>query len=280
MSELLFTWFIRELTVYNCPIESPMSIGQGKSDYEIEVWKHCDHHNKKTFHVSKSFRGEMNAFITNGEIESDELVEVFINAFGCVPLYNNTNRRYCGMQFNSIEEYFALRKPIPRVELLGIQLPKAYVANMGVIHRMCTDLNVDVSELTLEHFPDYLQPHLQRALELLVTELKYYRVENAAVYDYLEIIDIIFDDRKFVDGEELVDVTTPNMLRCGYSYESATIFNTDAKIAFHRSYDASLITNNIIKYSNSYGRIESQFPAPDSIDIAAMRLFLDIHGKN
>jgi hypothetical protein len=99
------------------------------------------------------------------------------------------------------------------------------------------------------------------------------------VYDYLEIIDVLFGGLKFIDGEELVDVTPHNMLQCGYSYESATIINSEPLIAFHIPHDASLITDNIIKYSYTYTSMVRLFPKLDSIDIAAIQLFLHTYGK-
>jgi hypothetical protein len=190
---------------------------------------------------------------------------------------DSTKGKYAGIEAASMDAFRALRKPIKYTTLLGVQVPKAYVRNMQAIVNLCADLGINETELTLEHFPDFIREHIEWALSALMKDTTHV-VEELSVYEYLGIIDIMYRSDKFIHGGKLIDSTPLNWIKTGNTSETITKL-CKIKRTEPSDYDDSLITENIIEITSQYRKLERKYGYElEKLDAACMKLFLKRNG--
>jgi hypothetical protein len=267
------------LTIYNCPLEQNTYLSRDrlfdspdKNKYGMKVVTviGLDH-----FYITELVKDDFNSFVSTGKVNSYELIEVFIQVLGFVPVYEETvdGNVYCGKKFSSIEEFHSLRLPIPYVNILGIDVAKVFVNNMSVLHTLCSDLNIPITDIQLDHFPDYVQMYIEEALRCL--DGYDHTVESLSVYEYLGLLPFIYEGpMKIIHGEELVEIK--DYIQCGYCYNHVRRVRRGLRMI---DFDSSLLTEAIIKLSPNYRSLIKIHKNPlTKMDVFAMRLLIKQNG--
>lgn len=267
------------MTIFGCPLERDMYLSRDhlfdnpvKNKYAIKITTVLG---EDYFYVTGLVRCDFNAFVATGKVNSYELIEVFIKMLGFVPVYKETIRDniYCGKKFSSIEEFHSLRLPIPYVNILGIDVAKVFVNNMSTLHALCSDLNITITDIQLDHFPDYVQIHIEEALRCL--DGYDHTVESLSVYEYLGLLQFIYEGPvKIIHGEELVELK--DYIHYGYCYNSIRRAIRGVRML---DFDSSLLTESIIKLSPNYRSLIKIYKNPlTEMDVFAMRLLIKQSG--
>jgi hypothetical protein len=260
----------RELTITGCPISNNTTICLF---YNPPYWRVSVNNEKYVCINSDIYASLYNFMDYSSTINSYELVELFIEMLGFVPVYeyiSNRSAKYIGIEFKSMDDFLSLTKLNEYTTLLGVRIYKAYVNNMPTVLGICKDLDIDETKIVLEHFPDFVEKYIINALNVLMCNEKF-TVEDLSVYDYLGILSILYSVPKFIYGSEIYDHTPLNLIKTGNVNRSVN--KIGHRNIMDTNYDDTLLTENIIEICPYYEELAKRQQLT-KLEAACMKLFL------
>lgn len=243
-------------TIRDCPLESKTTltlelIVSNKKSYNI-VLNTGNEYNRISFKANSDLVNELNEFCRDGKL-TYTIIEMFIASLSFVPL-STTKVVTC----NSMDEFYAKRKPVTMIDFLGTQIPKALYEHMHTAITLAEDVG---GMLTLDDIPEHLKPHAKDAMRALNKSNRYaFTIENMAVYDFLGLLDTLAEwgTKKgvFIDGDEIKPLTRENAFNAGYVIEDTRSVPYIFSNAHKHIRDKKLLNSNIIRLLEPYKRLK------------------------
>jgi len=249
--------------ISHCPKDIEVTVGH-RFDIEIVM------EGKTQFYVDHELEYWLKNF---GEI-SPRLCGIFHKLFGFIPFMTMNKKSLViwdrEKDPTAYPDYQNLDKPTAMVQIMGIDLPKAVVIQMGFIRGAQEELgnifaNLKEFEPKLEEFPKYIREHVQPALLMLISkDQSKCLVEYLFVYEMLGI-PLTDSNKYFINGEDLIPLNNKNLIKNGkfYGHDTFSVppFPEFRNRLSHES--VSYITDSMIHvYSLHVGIITSVPPTP------------------
>lgn len=206
---------------------------------------------------------------------TQDACKFFNGLLGFIPFYKQDGDRYVHIPhvpLNNIESY---RKPIKFVNILEYQIPKGLVRHMKLIN----NLMESTGNLSGLAFPEHIQPYVPVALQKLAEmESHDFTLEDMAVYDFLEMLEVINTDHSvFYHGGKMIHNTTINRLNAGYIEQYDGIFY-EFDIPFDVRHDHPLLTDTIVECSIVYRKMAADNEKISGAMYRAMKLHMKRSG--
>lgn len=201
--------------------------------------------------------------------------EFFNGLLGFIPFYKWEGEKSVHIPHVPLNDITSYRKPIKFVNILKYQIPKGLVKHMKLVNNLMESTG-DLSGLA---FPEHIEPYVPEALQKLAEmESHDFTLEDMAVYDFLEMLDVINNDNSvFYHGGKMLYNTAVNRLNAGYIEQCDGIFY-EFDIPEDTPHDHPLLTDTIVEHSGLYRKMVSKHEKISGAMYRAMKLHMTRSG--